>query len=273
MAYMVDDVGSALESNSWVFARSMGDKPHWYTLRDRWDSPISFDDVVKFIRAQGTPRKFFRATFTYFKYGNHEYWTMGSPVNETTLINRAYVGPSIKVSLEGCFVSASNSTFSHIKAQALTLKRAHESLKKSKNTFRTVSLVDDYTQRVKHFFDYDSFDSFLSECGVSPVKSYSMSELSTLNSITVSKIRDSEIRDEYRKHISSSRRHPTELSLATWYLLRLGVIDYDTPIRPAKKLLNIIPDSLRGKYELALKIVEGVAGDKTLSRIEEVSPA
>lgn len=273
MTYLVDDIGDALQSNNWVFAKSMGDKPHWYTLRDKWKSEISFDDIVKFIRAQGTPRKFFRATFVYFKYENHEYWTMGSPVDETTLINRAYIGPSIKVSLDGCFISSSESTFSHIRAQAEILKMAHDSLKESKNTFRTVSLVDDYSQPVKHFFDYGSLDEFLSQLGISPVKSYSMRDMSDLNHITVSKIRDSGMKARYTEIIKSKQKHPLELSLATWYLFRLGVIEYGLPIRPAKKLLSIITDPLRANHESAIRIVEGVAGNKTLSRIEEVSPA
>ena len=94
-----DLVLRCLESNFWAFARSMGDKPHWYTLKENWQSDTPFSEVVKFIRENGTSRRFYRATFTYWKGGDYEYWSMGAPLDETRLINRAYIGPSNDISV------------------------------------------------------------------------------------------------------------------------------------------------------------------------------
>lgn len=271
MKHTPNEIQSALESNDWVFAKSMGDNPHWYTLRDKWNHSIPFSDIVEFVRECGTPRKWFRATFVYWKLGFHEYWSMGAAIDETTLINRAYVGKALSISLDGCFVSASSSTIETVLSQASILKKAYDSLKETKKTFRVVSLVDDYTQPTKHFFDHDSLSLLLSESGVGPVKSYGIDEISSLNPTTVLKIRDSDVKLKYAEVMTKPGKHPVGLSLATWYLLRLGIIDYGIQIRPSKKLISIICEGLRDHYEEALKIVASVAGPKTLKRIEEVS--
>lgn len=62
--------------------------PHSYTLREHWDSG-KFDSVVRFIRQNGVVERFYRAKYIYYYLGDYKYWTMGNPINETKLINRA----------------------------------------------------------------------------------------------------------------------------------------------------------------------------------------
>jgi len=77
-----------LEAMRWHFAKSMPTIPHAYARRREW-SGDNFDDVVEFIRSAGVAEAFYSKSYIYFYHGEYKYWTMGSPVHETILINRA----------------------------------------------------------------------------------------------------------------------------------------------------------------------------------------
>src|SRR4051794_9435310 len=81
-------VESALLAHRWRYAKTMPQFPHWYTLRTDWMDEALFERVVAYIRQHGYKRMFGRTTYTYFNIGEHKYWTMGSPLAETILINR-----------------------------------------------------------------------------------------------------------------------------------------------------------------------------------------
>lgn len=66
----------------------MPKNPHDYTLRFQWDNH-EFNEAVGFIRENGERRKFFKAEYDYFDLNGKTYWTMGAPIPETILINRA----------------------------------------------------------------------------------------------------------------------------------------------------------------------------------------
>jgi hypothetical protein len=80
----------------WQFARTMPQWPHEYTVRAwRPDLERDFCDFVVLIRREGVVKPWPRdgATpcyhHTYLELDGWEYWTMGAPVPETTVINRA----------------------------------------------------------------------------------------------------------------------------------------------------------------------------------------
>ena len=79
-----------LNSHPFQFAKSMPKIPHWYTLRKNWDDD-EFDSVVYYIREYGYNKIWGRTTYRYFDANGYHYWTMGSPINETILINRAKI--------------------------------------------------------------------------------------------------------------------------------------------------------------------------------------
>lgn len=83
------EVINALLSQTWIYARTMPDNPHEYCLRKTWSAKTSFDDVVLFIRQNGYEAIFGQRAYTYFHFDGYQYWTMGSAVCDTTLINRA----------------------------------------------------------------------------------------------------------------------------------------------------------------------------------------
>jgi len=84
-----DELDKHLESAVFVFAKSMPKIPHEYTLKEAWGDINMFEKVVQHIRDHGNTEMFFKKAFTYYYLNGYKYWTMGNPINETRLINRA----------------------------------------------------------------------------------------------------------------------------------------------------------------------------------------
>jgi len=78
-----------LLSNEFRFAKTMPQNPHWYTLRKNWDDDQAFAEVVQFIRDHSYTEYFYKKPFKMFLLNGFKYWTMGAPVDQTILINRA----------------------------------------------------------------------------------------------------------------------------------------------------------------------------------------
>ena len=92
---------AAEEFRSWL--RSYRDTCRWqaattgpsheYTVRAwRQDFSDDFEWAVAGIMKYGYPQSFYQSTYVYFDLDGLKYWTMGSPVEETTVINRDSVG-------------------------------------------------------------------------------------------------------------------------------------------------------------------------------------
>ena len=77
-----------LESQNWIFAKSRADNPHWYCLRRNADDEATFERIVEFIRERGVPYFWWGRYYLQYVAGEWAYWTMGSPIPETVLINR-----------------------------------------------------------------------------------------------------------------------------------------------------------------------------------------
>ncbi len=65
----------------------MPDWPHEYIVRGRVDERL-FLGLVRHIRAHGYEGSFYWKRITYYNEGDLVYWTMGAPIEETTIINR-----------------------------------------------------------------------------------------------------------------------------------------------------------------------------------------
>ncbi|MEC9208988.1 MAG: hypothetical protein VX762_01015 [Bacteroidota bacterium] len=84
------DIIQLLESKEYRFAKTMLDIPHYYTLKKEWDNPIEFENTVLYIRKHGMKELWKDGQYYIYLYANGwKYWSMGSPVSETILINRA----------------------------------------------------------------------------------------------------------------------------------------------------------------------------------------
>jgi len=76
-----------IEREHWTYAKTMPEWPHEYLVRDRVDEAL-FVSIVKHIRAHGFEGRFYKEPITYFAEDGMIYWTMGAPIEETTIINR-----------------------------------------------------------------------------------------------------------------------------------------------------------------------------------------
>jgi hypothetical protein len=72
----------------WRYAATMPHIPHEYTLRRQHD-PALFEAAVRFIREHGYQARWGRAIRTHVNLDGKRYWTMGAPVEQTIVLNRA----------------------------------------------------------------------------------------------------------------------------------------------------------------------------------------
>jgi len=98
VAFTSTDARSYILKARWQFARTMPQWPHEYTVRN-WHEDLEEDFLafVELIHRDGVvkpwPRDSVKPRYhhSYLEIDRWEYWTMGEPVAETTLINRARV--------------------------------------------------------------------------------------------------------------------------------------------------------------------------------------
>jgi hypothetical protein len=82
-----NDLNEFVDSSQWTYAKTMPDWPHEYIVRERVDESL-FLKLVLHIRTNGYNGKFYQKDITYFDNNGMVYWTMGAPIDETTIINR-----------------------------------------------------------------------------------------------------------------------------------------------------------------------------------------
>jgi hypothetical protein len=83
-----DPLRHFVDSCRWRFAETYADTwPHEYIVRKNVDEDL-FVRLVGHIRGHGYEGRFYRMRITYFEEGGLVYWTMGSPIEETTIVNR-----------------------------------------------------------------------------------------------------------------------------------------------------------------------------------------
>lgn len=82
-----DTLREFITSSKWTFAKTMPEWPHEYLVRDRVNK-MFFEALVRHIRQHGFESHFYQRVLTYFAEDGLLYWTMGEPIEETTIINR-----------------------------------------------------------------------------------------------------------------------------------------------------------------------------------------
>ncbi|MBR5687318.1 MAG: hypothetical protein IKX36_05110 [Prevotella sp.] len=81
-----------IERCQWTFAKTMPFVPHEYIVRK--ECPLTDDEFVFFVdmqRRYGVKERWGKYNHSYLYIDNYKYWTMGSPYDETKIINRAKV--------------------------------------------------------------------------------------------------------------------------------------------------------------------------------------
>lgn len=80
-----------IKRHKWTFAKTMPESPHEW-LNSKVLPPNEqaiFDEFVAFIRANGSQCRFWGRMYTYYFHDGWFYWTMGAPISETYILNRA----------------------------------------------------------------------------------------------------------------------------------------------------------------------------------------
>jgi len=79
-----------IDNSKWIFAKTYaGSAPHEYLVRQKVNNDKVFDELITAIRQEGKSESFWNKVYIYFYYKGHKYWTMGAPIKETIIINRA----------------------------------------------------------------------------------------------------------------------------------------------------------------------------------------
>lgn len=87
MKYL-EKIKNFIKDSNWIFAKTYAKTwPHEYIVRDRVDENL-FVETVKHIRENGYIGKFYKMNITYYDEDGMVYWTMGDPIETTTIINR-----------------------------------------------------------------------------------------------------------------------------------------------------------------------------------------
>jgi hypothetical protein len=81
------DLRAFVDGERWTFARTMPAWPHEYVVRERVDGDL-FRRLVVHIRVNGYDGRFYATPIRYYEEDGLVYWTMGAPLDETTIVNR-----------------------------------------------------------------------------------------------------------------------------------------------------------------------------------------
>jgi len=82
-----EELANFINTEEWTYAKTMPEWPHEYIVREKVDGTL-FAKLAVFIRENGYEGRFYNKAITYYDCDGRVYWTMGAPMEETTIINR-----------------------------------------------------------------------------------------------------------------------------------------------------------------------------------------
>ena len=85
-----DKLRSMIARCEWTFAKTMPFAPHEYIVKEK--CPLATDEFEYFVNMQrehGVKERWGKYNNSYLYIDDYKYWTMGAPLGETTVINRA----------------------------------------------------------------------------------------------------------------------------------------------------------------------------------------
>ena len=85
-----DKLRSMISRCKWTFAKTMPFAPHEYIVKDK--CPLATEEFEYFVSGQreyGVKERWGKYNHPYLYIDDYKYWTMGAPLEETTVINRA----------------------------------------------------------------------------------------------------------------------------------------------------------------------------------------
>ena len=72
-------------------AKTMKDIPHSYIVRGKGNDSNEFNFATQYVRDNGYPEPFYGVYFIYYEYNGYKYWSMGWPIKDTIILNRAKI--------------------------------------------------------------------------------------------------------------------------------------------------------------------------------------
>jgi len=84
------ELRSMISRCGWTFAKTMPFAPHEYIVKDK--CPLTTEEFEYFVSMQreyGVKERWGKYNHPYLYIDDYKYWTMGAPMEETTVINRA----------------------------------------------------------------------------------------------------------------------------------------------------------------------------------------
>lgn len=90
----INDIKQFIESVWWTYSKHYSKTAEheyivYYYLDD--DKKKTFRSFVLFIRENGKAEYFWGKKYIYYYLDGYKYWTMGSPIEQTIILNRAKV--------------------------------------------------------------------------------------------------------------------------------------------------------------------------------------
>jgi hypothetical protein len=80
-----------LQGSQFIFAKTMPEIPHWYSLRSSWKDQFMFDKTVQYIRDHGEKEQFENKFYIYLWLGDYKYWTLDGLIDKILFINKAKI--------------------------------------------------------------------------------------------------------------------------------------------------------------------------------------
>ena len=90
----LDKVKDFIARQTWTFAKTMPLSPHEYVVKTKLseDEQKEFERFVMFIREHGSKKRYKKSNYVHLDIDGNSYWTMGAPLEITTIINRHDLG-------------------------------------------------------------------------------------------------------------------------------------------------------------------------------------
>ena len=77
-----------VNTQRWIFAKTMADIPHFYCLKKSCMAPKEFDWFVQYLVTHSVPGTFYGMTYQYLFLDEWKYWIMDENPADCDLINR-----------------------------------------------------------------------------------------------------------------------------------------------------------------------------------------
>lgn len=86
-----DLLNKFINSQEWIFAKTMADIPHWYCLKRNCEDTDAWLWFVRCIDRYGVEGNFYGKIYCYLYWGEYRYWYMDPSAESCDLINRCII--------------------------------------------------------------------------------------------------------------------------------------------------------------------------------------